>query len=99
MFLIKQEKREAIKRGGTTDSELCNLGRGIPASASRVSLAALTSPTTPTSGATSGIDESIYEPWEMTEHERELCAKCVQLIQLHIPSKPPPIPLKVRYPS
>ncbi|XP_022255004.1 kinesin-like protein unc-104 isoform X4 [Limulus polyphemus] len=36
------------------------------------------------------IDESVYEPWEMNEREKELTTKCVHLIQSHIPSKPSP---------
>ena len=30
------------------------------------------------------VPDSVYEPWEMTERERELCTKCVNLIQGHI---------------
>lgn len=37
-------------------------------------------------------DESIYEPWEMTEHEEELCRRIVGLVNSHIPSRPPPVP-------
>jgi len=31
--------------------------------------------------------KDVYEPWEMTEKERELTLKCVRLIQGRIPSK------------
>lgn len=34
------------------------------------------------------IDESVYEPWQMTKKERCICSKCIELIQLRIPSKP-----------
>ncbi|XP_052128712.1 kinesin-like protein unc-104 isoform X4 [Frankliniella occidentalis] len=37
-------------------------------------------------------DESVYEPWEMTDKERELTTKCVKLIQGRIPSKDLPMP-------
>ncbi|XP_025602688.2 kinesin-like protein unc-104 isoform X7 [Athalia rosae] len=33
--------------------------------------------------------KDIYEPWEMTDRERELATKCVKLIQGRIPSKEP----------
>lgn len=31
--------------------------------------------------------EDVYQPWEMTDRERELTTKCVKLIQGRIPSK------------
>ncbi|CAH0392196.1 unnamed protein product [Bemisia tabaci] len=31
--------------------------------------------------------KDVYAPWEMTEHEKELTTKCIQLIQGHIPSR------------
>ncbi|XP_034243949.1 kinesin-like protein unc-104 isoform X8 [Thrips palmi] len=37
-------------------------------------------------------DESVYEPWEMTDRERELTMKCVKLIQGRIPNKDLPMP-------
>lgn len=37
-------------------------------------------------------DESVYEPWEMSDRERELTMKCVKLIQGRIPSKDLPMP-------
>ncbi|XP_046427428.1 kinesin-like protein unc-104 isoform X4 [Neodiprion virginianus] len=33
--------------------------------------------------------KDVYEPWEMTDRERELATKCVKLIQGRIPSKEP----------
>uniref|UniRef100_T1IJB9 OTU domain-containing protein 3 n=1 Tax=Strigamia maritima TaxID=126957 RepID=T1IJB9_STRMM len=33
------------------------------------------------------IDPSVYEPWQMSDRERELTLKCVRLIQGRIPSK------------
>ncbi|XP_014468850.1 PREDICTED: kinesin-like protein unc-104 isoform X17 [Dinoponera quadriceps] len=33
--------------------------------------------------------KDVYEPWEMTERERELATKCIKLIQGRIPSKEP----------
>ena len=60
---------------------------GMKQSNSRMNLAALTSPSNQIPGV---ADESVYEPWEMNDRERELCSKCVYLIQTHIPSKPGP---------
>lgn len=40
------------------------------------------------------VDESVYEPWEMTERENYLAKKCVKLIQGRIPSYDTP---KVRF--
>ncbi|OQR71052.1 kinesin protein-like, partial [Tropilaelaps mercedesae] len=37
-------------------------------------------------------DESIYDPWEMTDREEALCRRIVSLINSHIPSRPPPAP-------
>lgn len=34
--------------------------------------------------------DDIYEPWDMTERERELATKCIKLIQGHINVKEPP---------
>ncbi|RWS28856.1 kinesin-like protein unc-104 isoform X6, partial [Leptotrombidium deliense] len=64
---------------------------GIPLSRSKFNLAALGSPTSPVSNL---LDESLYQPWEMTERERELCSKCITLMQTHIPSKPGPQVIK-----
>lgn len=64
--------------------------RGMKQSASRMSLV-LTSPTSPIAQNQIVVNESIYEPWEMNERERELSLKYIQLMQTHIPSKPPPI--------
>lgn len=33
------------------------------------------------------VPKDCYEPWEMTDRERELCSKFVKLIQGRIPSK------------
>lgn len=33
--------------------------------------------------------KDIYEPWEMSEREKELALKCIKLIQGRIPSKEP----------
>lgn len=33
--------------------------------------------------------KDVYEPWEMTEHEKELATKYVKLIQGRIPNKEP----------
>ncbi|XP_049853671.1 kinesin-like protein unc-104 isoform X6 [Schistocerca gregaria] len=35
--------------------------------------------------------KDVYEPWEMTEHERELATKCIRLIQGRIPTKDLPM--------
>lgn len=32
-------------------------------------------------------DESVYEPWEMTDREVDLTTKCIKLIQGRIPCK------------
>ena len=37
--------------------------------------------------AANPVDPKVYEPWEMTERERELTTKCVKLIQGRIPTK------------
>ena len=34
--------------------------------------------------------DDVYEPWDMTDRERELTTKCVKLIQGHINMKEPP---------
>ncbi|XP_046405614.1 kinesin-like protein unc-104 isoform X7 [Ischnura elegans] len=36
-------------------------------------------------------DKDVYEPWEMTERERQLAVKCIKLILGRIPSKELPI--------
>lgn len=64
---------------------------GMTTSSSRMNLAALTSPSSPTEVH---ADDSMYQPWDMTEQERELCLRCVQLIQTHLPSKPGPHAIK-----
>ncbi|XP_065219254.1 kinesin-like protein unc-104 isoform X1 [Planococcus citri] len=37
--------------------------------------------------AANPVDPKVYEPWEMTERERDLTTKCVKLIQGRIPAK------------
>lgn len=37
--------------------------------------------------AANPVDPKVYEPWEMTERERELTTKCVRLIQGCIATK------------
>ena len=68
------------------------INSGMKSSSSRLSLI-LTSPTNPPT-TQFGVSDSVYEPWDMTDRERELCSKCIRLIQNHIPSKPPPQPIK-----
>ena len=41
----------------------------------------------------SNSSKDVYEPWEMTERERELATKYIKLIQGRIPSKEPGIVL------
>lgn len=41
----------------------------------------------------SNSSKEVYEPWEMTERERELATKYIKLIQGRIPSKEPTIVL------
>ncbi|CAG2164937.1 unnamed protein product [Oppiella nova] len=65
-----------------------NFTSAMKTSSSRLSLI-LASPTNPTATQI-GATDSMYEPWDMTDRERDLCLKCVHLIQTHIPSKPPP---------
>ncbi|KAI5748989.1 hypothetical protein M8J76_003834 [Diaphorina citri] len=36
------------------------------------------------------LKEDVYQPWDMTDHERELALKCIRLIHGRIPSKEPP---------
>lgn len=64
-------------------------------SSSRMNLATLTAPTSPTAVAVE--DASIYAVWEMSDREKFLCSKYAALIQSHIPLKvtnsmPPPNP-------
>ncbi|UYV71414.1 unc-104 [Cordylochernes scorpioides] len=47
----------------------------------------------------SNIDPSVYEPWEMSERERDLCSKCVDLMAYHVPRNPPPSILEKASPS
>lgn len=37
--------------------------------------------------AANPVDPKVYEPWEMTERERELATKCIRLIQGRISTK------------
>lgn len=37
--------------------------------------------------AANPVDPKVYEPWEMTDREREVTLKCVKLIQGRIPNK------------
>ncbi|CAG2102727.1 unnamed protein product [Medioppia subpectinata] len=69
-----------------------NFTSAMKTSSSRLSLI-LASPTNPTATQLGAID-ALYEPWDMTDNERDLCLKCVNLIQTHIPSKPPPQTVK-----
>ncbi|KAI1301469.1 Kinesin-like protein [Halotydeus destructor] len=64
---------------------------GMTSSSSRMNLAALTSPQSPSGGQT---DHSVYQPWDMTERERELCYKYISLIQSPFPTKPGPMASK-----
>jgi kinesin family protein 1 len=65
---------------------------GMKNSSSRMSLV-LTSPTSPVANQLCNND-STYESWDITDRERELYIKCIQLIQTHIPTKPAPITIK-----
>lgn len=79
--------------------QLTRAGR-MPTSFSRSNLAALaaeSNPATslPTSNSYSNlsslvnqVDESVYEPWKMSKKERCICSRCIELIQLRLPSKP-----------
>lgn len=75
-----------------SDNAYDEISSGMKTSSSRLSLI-LTSPTNPTASQFGG-SESVYEPWDMSDRERELCSRCVQLIRTHIPSKPPPQAIK-----
>ncbi|XP_015784743.1 kinesin-like protein unc-104 isoform X3 [Tetranychus urticae] len=68
------------------------LSCGLTASGSRMNLAALAASASP--ATTPVTDEAVYKLWEMSSREKELCQKCVNLIQSHIPSKPSPHPVK-----
>lgn len=37
--------------------------------------------------AANPVDPKVYEPWEMTDRERELTTKCIKLIEGRISSK------------
>ncbi|KAK8778191.1 hypothetical protein V5799_020468, partial [Amblyomma americanum] len=84
--------RAAARGPNTTATSTQQAAAAVAAAASAPQL---TSPTavasiaaTPTRGVV--VDESVYAPWEMTPHERELATRTVGLILSHIPSKPPP---------
>lgn len=79
--------RDKLASKNPTEDVFC----GMTTSSSRMNLAALTSPSSPVGGH---ADDSVYEPWGMTDRERELCSRCVQLIQTHVPSKPGPTAIK-----
>ncbi|XP_067134761.1 kinesin-like protein unc-104 isoform X2 [Centruroides vittatus] len=70
-----------------SEKEACNLVAKASGEGGRPIISA---PLLPSPTSNRIIDESVYEPWEMTEKERELITKCITLIQSHIPSKPPP---------
>ncbi|KAG8229752.1 hypothetical protein J437_LFUL007050, partial [Ladona fulva] len=80
-----------------SEKEVCNMvakatneGRASPtalvAAAQNVGSGINSSPIAPTK------DKDVYEPWEMTERERQLAVKCIKLILGRIPSKEMPIP-------
>ncbi|RWS15771.1 kinesin-like protein unc-104 [Dinothrombium tinctorium] len=89
--LVERVRHMLLVREKLASGAKNEFNSGMPISRSRFNLASLTSPTSPVATL---MDESIYQPWEMTDRERELCSKCVQLIQTHIPSKPGPQPIK-----
>ncbi|XP_074605037.1 kinesin family member unc-104 isoform X3 [Brevipalpus obovatus] len=67
---------------------------GLSSSSSRMNLAALAAVGGGYSPATTPVDEMVYQPWDMSQRERDLCLKYITLIQTHIPSKPGPNPVK-----
>lgn len=83
----------------STAGQLTKSGR-MPTSFSRSNLAALAAESNPVitlpasnsysnlSSLVNQVDESVYEPWKMSKKERCICSRCVELIQLRIPSKP-----------
>ncbi|KAF8794618.1 Kinesin-like protein unc-104 like protein [Argiope bruennichi] len=74
------------------EKDACNLVAKASSDGNFPTAALVLSPTSPTTSNRLIIDESVYAPWEMTEAERELATKIVNLINSHIPSKPPPTP-------
>ncbi|KAG8189809.1 hypothetical protein JTE90_026115 [Oedothorax gibbosus] len=74
------------------EKDACNLVAKASIDGNFPAAALVLSPTSPTTANRMTVDESVYAPWEMTEKERELTSKCVNLINSHIPSKPPPTP-------
>lgn len=82
-----------------TANQLTRSGR-MPTSFSRSNLAALAAESNPVitlpasnsysnlSSLVNQVDESVYQPWKMSKKERCICSRCVELIQLRIPSKP-----------
>ncbi|XP_054159811.1 kinesin-like protein unc-104 [Oppia nitens] len=83
--------KDCLKNKDSGSYEDIQFTSAMKTSSSRLSLI-LASPTNPTAASQFGAagDSSVYDPWDMTDRERELCAKCVQLIQTHIPMKPAP---------
>ena len=74
------------------EKDACNLVAKASSEGGLPSAPLVLSPTSPTTANRLIVDESVYEPWDMSERERELATKIVTLINSHIPSKPPPTP-------
>ena len=89
---VRHKLQVKTRLNSTEDNSYEEISSGMKTSSSRLSLI-LNSPTNPPT-TQFGTNESMYEPWDMTDRERELCLKCIHLIQTHIPSKPPPQPIK-----
>lgn len=88
ILLVREKLSE---KGSRNQHPLC----GLTSSGSRMNLAALAAAAGGCSPATTPVmDEAVYQPWDMTQRERDLCLKCIGLIQTHIPSKPGPNAVK-----
>lgn len=88
ILLVREKLSE---KGSRNQHPLC----GLTSSNSRMNLAALAAAGGGCSPSTTPVmDEAVYQPWDMSQVERDLCLKCITLIQTHIPCKPGPHPVK-----
>lgn len=74
------------------EKDACNLVAKASSEGGLPTAPLVLSPTSPTTTNRLIVDESVYEPWDMNEKEKELSTKCIALINSHIPSKPSPTP-------
>jgi len=77
MLLVREKLSEPSKDA----IQVCNM----KSSGSRMNLASMATPTSPVSSPI--IDKLVYEPWTMSEEEKSLCTKCINIIESHIPTE------------